>query len=162
MLTPSRWVFPDASPERVAALISTLKVSPLAARVLLRRGIVEPVEAERFLRPVLAHLHDPFLMLGMRTAVDRLRRAIDLREKILLYGDYDVDGTCAVVILKTAIELAGGSVDYHVPHRLREGYGMKTDIIEHAAAEGVSLMISVDTGIRAVDAVRSARDLGSD
>jgi single-stranded-DNA-specific exonuclease len=162
MLTPARWVFPEASPERVAALVSALKVSALAARVLLRRGIVEPVEAERFLRPALAHLHDPFLMLGMRAAVDRLRRAIELREKILLYGDYDVDGTCAVVILKTAIELAGGSVDYHVPHRLREGYGMKADIIEQAAADGVSLVVSVDTGIRAVDAVRSARDRGID
>ena len=101
-------------------------------------------------------------MLGMDTAAERLRRAIANREQILIYGDYDVDGTTAIVILKTAIELCGGSADFHVPHRIREGYGMQDDVIERAAAAGVSLIISVDTGIRAFAAAETARRLGVD
>jgi single-stranded-DNA-specific exonuclease len=101
-------------------------------------------------------------MLGMDKAAVRLRRAIANREQILIYGDYDVDGTTAVVILKTAIELCGGSAAFHVPHRIREGYGMKDDVIERAASAGVSLIISVDTGIRAFAAAETARRLGVD
>jgi single-stranded-DNA-specific exonuclease len=101
-------------------------------------------------------------MLGMDTAAERLRRAIANREQILIYGDYDVDGTTAVIVLKTAIELCGGSADFHVPHRIREGYGMKDDVIERAASAGVSLIISVDTGIRAFAAAETARRLGVD
>jgi single-stranded-DNA-specific exonuclease len=101
-------------------------------------------------------------MLGMDKAAERLRRAIANREQILIYGDYDVDGTTAIVILKTAIELCGGCADFHVPHRIREGYGMKDDVIERAASAGVSLIISVDTGIRAFAAAETARRLGVD
>src|ERR1700757_939771 len=89
------------------------------ARLLVMRGITDPAEAERYLIPSLAHLHSPYLMTGMRQAVDRLEAAIDRKEGILIYGDYDVDGTTAIVILKTAIELCGGSADFHVPHRIR-------------------------------------------
>ena len=89
-------------------------------------------------------------MLGMEAAVGRISAAIARKETILIYGDYDVDGTTAVVILKTAIELCGGTADFHVPHRIKEGYGIKTDVIERAAAAGVALVISVDTGIRAL------------
>ncbi len=96
-------------------------------------------------------------MLGMETAVERLSAAIERREKALIYGDYDVDGTVAVVILKTAIELCGGVADFHVPHRIRDGYGMKGEVIEAAAAAGVRLVISVDTGIRAFAAAEAAR-----
>src|SRR5881398_1360438 len=98
----------------------------------------------------------------MQAAVDRLDAAIERKEGILIYGDYDVDGTTAIVILKTAIERCGGAADFHVPHRIREGYGMKDDIIERAAAEGVRLIISVDTGIRAFTAADTARRLGVD
>ena len=101
-------------------------------------------------------------MLGMDKAAERLRRAIANREQVLIYGDYDVDGTTAVVILKTAIELCGGCADFHVPHRIREGYGMKDDVIERAASAGVSLIISVDTGIRAFAAAETAQRLGVD
>jgi single-stranded-DNA-specific exonuclease len=98
----------------------------------------------------------------MEQAVSRLRRAIDAHEQILLYGDYDVDGTSAVVILKKAIELAGGRASFHVPHRLRDGYGMRSEVVEEAAASGISLIVSVDTGIRASDVVRHASALGID
>jgi single-stranded-DNA-specific exonuclease len=98
----------------------------------------------------------------MEPAVDRLLAAIRNREKILIYGDYDVDGTLSVVLLLKAIELAGGSAGYHVPHRLKDGYGMRTDVVEQAAAEGVRLIVSVDTGIRAAAVVERAAELGID
>src|ERR1035438_7226555 len=98
----------------------------------------------------------------MPEAVARLERAIRIREKILIYGDYDVDGTMSVVLLTTAIRLAGGDVGYHVPHRLKEGYGMRPEVVETAAAQGVTLIISVDTGIRAAEVVRRAAELSLD
>src|SRR5947209_20530466 len=101
-------------------------------------------------------------MSGMKAAVDRLDAAIERKEGILIYGDCDVDGTTAIVVLKTAIELCGGIADFHVPHRIREGYGMRDDVIERAAADGVRLIISVDTGIRAFAAGETASRLGID
>jgi single-stranded-DNA-specific exonuclease len=101
-------------------------------------------------------------MLGMREALERLRQAIASDEKILLYGDYDVDGTTSVVIVKKAIELAGGHASYHIPHRIKDGYGMRSEAIDQAAADGVGLIISLDTGIRAAEAVCRARTLGID
>jgi single-stranded-DNA-specific exonuclease len=107
-------------------------------------------------------MHSPYEMLGMAAAVARLEAAIAGKEDILIYGDYDVDGTTAIVILKTAIELLGGTAGFHIPHRIRDGYGMKDDVIEQAAAAGVKLIISVDTGIRAFAAAETARRLGLD
>jgi single-stranded-DNA-specific exonuclease len=135
---------------------------PLIARLLVARGVRTAAEAAHFLHPSLDHLHDPYLMLGMATAVERIQRAIAARQSILIYGDYDVDGTTAVVLLKTAIERLGGTVRFHVPHRLREGYGMQREILETAANEGVRLVISVDTGIRAFAAAEAAEALGLD
>jgi single-stranded-DNA-specific exonuclease len=132
------------------------------AELLVARGVVQPAEAYAFLNPEPAHLHDPFLMLGMTAAVERLERAIALREPVLLYGDYDVDGTTAVVLLKTAIEMLGGTVRFHVPHRLREGYGLQSSVLEAAYADGVRLVITVDTGMRAFAEAETARKLGLD
>src|SRR5205814_10010290 len=132
------------------------------AGLLAARGIADPEAAERFLFPSLSHLHSPYTMSGMKAAVDRLDAAIERKEGILIYGDYDVDGTTAIVILKTAIELCGGSADFHVPHRIRDGYGMKDDVIERAADVGIRLMISVDTGIRAFAAADTAQRIGVD
>ncbi len=152
-----------------AALLSNaslqLKTPELAAtlaKLLLMRGIQAPETAERFLTPSVAHLHSPYLMSGMKAAVDRLDAAIERKEGILIYGDYDVDGTTAIVILKTAIELCGGSADFHVPHRIKEGYDLRGDVIERAAAAGIHLIISVDTGIRAFAAAETAHRLGVD
>ena len=132
------------------------------AQLLVSRGITEPAAAERFLAPTLGHLHSPYLMRGMKAAIERLDSAIERKEGILIYGDYDVDGTTAIVILKTAIELCGGAADFHVPHRILEGYGMKEDVIERAAASGIRLIISVDTGVRAFAAAETATRLGVD
>jgi single-stranded-DNA-specific exonuclease len=138
--------------------------SPLQtlARLLVRRGITEPDAAARFLFPSLNHLHAPEGMLGLRAAVDRIDAAIERKEPILIYGDYDVDGTMAVIILKTAIELCGGAAEFHVPHRIREGYDLRDDVIERAAAAGIRLIISVDMGIRAFAPAETARRLGVD
>jgi single-stranded-DNA-specific exonuclease len=138
--------------------------SPLQtlARLLIRRGITDPDSAANFLFPALDHLHDPEEMLGLRAAVDRIDAAIEHKESILIYGDYDVDGTMAVIILKTAIELCGGAADFHVPHRIREGYDLRDDVIERAAAAGIRLIISVDMGIRAFAPADTARRLGVD
>jgi single-stranded-DNA-specific exonuclease len=157
-----RWNLPDHPRVDIENLAKILGVGLPAARILWNRGYREPSEAQRFLSPGLADLHDPFRLLGMEAAVTRLVRAIAQKEKILVYGDYDVDGTTSVVILKKAIDLAGGVVEYKVPHRLREGYGMRPEVLEEAAGRGISLVISVDTGIRAADVVRAASALGVD
>ena len=116
--------------------------------------------ARRFLEPSLSDLADPGLLKDMPEAVARLRRAIEGKERVLLYGDYDVDGTSAIVILKKGLDLLGGIASYHVPHRLKDGYGMRSEVVEEAAAAGVSLIVSVDTGIRANDVVKHATALG--
>src|SRR5438477_5767597 len=132
------------------------------ARLLLLRGIEPAESAAQFLSPSLSQLHSPYLMTGMKAAVDRLDAAIERKQGILVYGDYDVDGTTAVVTLKTAIELCGGTADFHVPHRIREGYDLRGDVIERAAAAGIKLVISVDAGTRAFAAAESARRVGVD
>ncbi len=126
------------------------------------RGIADLESAARFLSPSLSHLHPPDKMAGLRAAVDRIDAALERKEPILIYGDYDVDGTMAVIILKTAIELCGGTADFHVPHRIREGYDLRDDVIERAAAAGIRLIISVDMGIRAFAPAETARRLGVD
>lgn len=132
------------------------------AGLLIRRGLTEAHAASRFLFPSVDHLHSPERMSGLRAAVDRLDAAIERKEPMLIYGDYDVDGTMAVIILKTAIELCGGAADFHVPHRIREGYDLRDDVIERAAAAGIRLIISVDMGIRAFAPAETAHRLGVD
>ena len=156
-----RWQLLPCDDAAAAQLAAAAHLHPLVARLLVQRGISTPEAAAAFLAPALAQLHSPYLMTGMREAITRLEAAIARREKILIYGDYDVDGTTAVVILKTAIELCGGAADFHVPHRIREGYGMRDEVIERAAADGIRLIISVDTGIRAFVAADTARRLGT-
>ena len=134
----------------------------ILAPLLVRRGITDSDSAQRFLSPSIPHLHAPELMMGLGAAVNRLDAAIERKEPILIYGDYDVDGTMAVIILKTAIELCGGIADFHVPHRIREGYDMRDDVIERAAAEGIRLIVSVDMGIRAFAPAETAQRLGVD
>jgi len=162
---PQRWQLTPPHPES-AALASAAHVPQVIAELLLARSISAPEAAFAFLNPEIGHLHDPFAMLGMAAAVDRLEHAIARGETILLYGDYDVDGTTAVVLLKTAIEMLAGNngctVRFHVPHRIREGYGIQSAVLESAAAEGVRLVISVDTGMRAFAEARRARELGLD
>jgi single-stranded-DNA-specific exonuclease len=168
---PKQWILPTVDPAAVARLAEHLHCPNAIAGILLSRGISDSTAAHAFLNPTSDHLIDPMLMLGMDLAVARIQRAVQYAEPILIYGDYDVDGTTATVLLKTAIERISariGSKDtpaivtYHVPHRLREGYGMQTGVLGQAAASGVRLVISVDTGIRAFAAADEARALGLD
>jgi single-stranded-DNA-specific exonuclease len=142
--------------------LKNLQLAATVARLLVMRGISDGEAAEHFLAPALSHLHSPYLLTGAELAIDRIEAAIENKESILIYGDYDVDGTTAIVILKTAIELCGGAADFHVPHRIRDGYDMRDDVIEQAAAAGIKLIISVDMGIRAFAPAATARRLGVD
>jgi single-stranded-DNA-specific exonuclease len=153
---------PALEAHAVAALSTALEVGPPAAKVLVHRGFRDPAAAHRFLHPAFEELHDPLSMRDMPAAIERIARAIRGRERILIYGDYDVDGTTSVVLLNKAFELAGGIVTYHVPHRLKDGYGMRSEVVEAAAVQGVKLIVSVDTGIRAAEVVRRAGELGID
>jgi single-stranded-DNA-specific exonuclease len=138
------------------------RIASILAPMLLHRGISDSETAARFLTPSLAHLHAPEKMTGLRAAVERIEAAIERKEPMLIYGDYDVDGTMAVIILKTAIELCGGTADFHVPHRIHEGYDLRGDVIEAAAAAGIRLIISVDMGIRAFAPAETAQRCGVD
>jgi single-stranded-DNA-specific exonuclease len=162
----TRWQLQEVDAGVAQSLAHALGIDPTLAHLLITRGIDSPEKAHHFLNPSLDQLLDPFTMAGMAAAVARLQTAILNREPILIYGDYDVDGTVAVVLLKTAIEIIAGplgcDVRFHVPHRLREGYGMKSEVIEAAAAAGARLIISVDTGIRAFAAAEAAATLGID
>jgi single-stranded-DNA-specific exonuclease len=168
-LPRQRWIVAEPHAEASAALAREARLPPVLAELLVARGIIQAAEAFAFLNPEPSHLHDPFLMLGMAAAVERLERAIARAiaagEPILLYGDYDVDGTVAVVLLKTAFEMLGvpsALVRFHVPHRLREGYGMQSSVLEAAHAEGVRVVVTVDTGMRAFAEAETARRLGLD
>ena len=157
-----RWVSRDHDTAAAEKIQAALGIPSITARLLTQRGVSDPEAASAFLDPSLDQLLDPFLLTGMRTAVDRVRRAIDEKEKILVYGDYDVDGTTSTVLLLKTFEMLGGVADFHVPHRVREGYGMRAEVIERAAQEGAKLLISVDTGIRESEVVERARELGID
>jgi len=162
VLPRQRWVLAERHPEETAALAKATRLPVVLAELLLARGVTQASEAFAFLNPDPDHLHDPLRMLGMTAAVERLERAIAAGEPVLLYGDYDVDGTTAVVLLKTAIEMMGGTARFHVPHRLLEGYGLQSRVLEAAHAEGVRLVITVDTGMRAFAEAETARRLGLD
>ena len=157
-----RWVLRNADSQSVQRLALEMGLSIPVARLLAARGIDNGAQAHKFLNPSLDDLHSPYLMTGLRAAVERLRAAIERGETVFIYGDYDVDGTTAIVILKTALELCGGKVDYHVPHRIREGYGMRDEVIEQAADRGIRVIISVDTGIRAFAAAETSQRRGID
>jgi single-stranded-DNA-specific exonuclease len=161
-LPRQRWSFVEAHPAEAAALAKAARLPLVVAELLVARGIAQPDEAFAFLNPDAAQLHDPLKMLGMDAAADRLERAIAQHEPVLLYGDYDVDGTTAVVLLKTTIEMLGGEARFHVPHRLNEGYGLQSSVLEAAYAEGARLVITVDTGMRAFAEAETARRLGLD
>jgi single-stranded-DNA-specific exonuclease len=156
------WVLPDIPEPQVRALATECGLRLPVARVLWSRGYRDAHAVEQFRHPRLNDLCDPGLLSGMQAAVERLQRAVRDRERILVYGDYDVDGVCSVVLLKKMLQLMGHDATHYVPHRLKEGYGMQTQAIEDAARDGVTLIVSVDTGIRALQAVADARARGID
>src|SRR5881628_1017317 len=161
MISP-RWDLEPCDDPAAERLAAALGIAPIVARLLCQRGLGDPEIAQRFLNPSLDQLHDPLLLAGMRVAVDRIMAAIERRERIAIHGDYDVDGVTSTVILRRALELLGADVIHFIPERLRDGYGLQPAAIDRLHADGVSLVVSVDCGIRGADAARRARELGVD
>src|SRR5438552_17999358 len=157
-----RWVVRHTDQAQAATLAQALGVSTIVASLLIARGYQDVDSAEAFLKPSLDQLHDPFLMRGMTDAVKRLLRAIDDQEPILIYGDYDVDGTTGTAVLLRALRMLGATAGYHVPHRFTEGYGIRQDALEKAFGEGYKLVVSVDCGITAHEPLHWARAQGLD
>src|SRR2546423_8687168 len=147
---------------RAEEFATALGVSSVVAGLLLTRGHVDSISAEKFLKPSHDQLHVPQLMLGIPNAVSRLLYAIDHQEPILIYGDYDVDGTTGTAVLLRALRMLGATAGYHVPHRFTEGYGIRQDALEKAAGEGYKLVVSVDCGITAHEPLHWARAKGLD
>lgn len=157
------WRLKDpADPEKVAQLSAELGIDPVLASLLVTRGVQTFEEARSFFRPNLEALHDPFLMKDMSNAVDRLEKAISEKEKILVYGDYDVDGTTAVALVFSFIRRLTTYVDFYIPDRYDEGYGVSRKGIDWAAENGFGLIITLDCGIKAIDKVAYAKSKGID
>ena len=155
------WVVAQARPE-AETLSAELGIPPAIAQVLVNRGFTDAASAREFLLGGLEGLHDPFLMSGMSGAVERIRRAVASGEKILIFGDYDVDGVLSVVMLHKALTTLGARVDYFIPERLTDGYGIKDHHVSVPVDRGAGLVISVDCGIKAVAFVAAARARGID
>ncbi len=158
-----KWLFPsEPDPVKIAELVKSINVRSVIARLLIQRGIDTFDKAKAFFRPELQALHDPFLMKNMEQAVDRLTQAIEKEEKILIYGDYDVDGTTSVSLVYSFLKHLTSHLNFYIPDRYKEGYGVSMAGIEHAIEEGYSLIITLDCGIRAVDKVAFAKENGID
>lgn len=159
---PSRWERRPLDETVARQLADQLKIPSLIARILTARGICDPDAAALFLKPLMREMHDPLLLKGMAQAADRIGVAIEKGEKIFIFGDYDVDGTTATAILLLTLRQLGADADYHIPHRLNDGYGLRPEAIRFLAEEGAQLIITVDCGITAVDETLVARELGID
>ncbi|MGI8907291.1 MAG: single-stranded-DNA-specific exonuclease RecJ [Candidatus Sumerlaeaceae bacterium] len=158
-----RWEYREAQPDSAQLLRESLGISAVVARVLANRGLISNSgELEQFVRPSLTTLHDPFALAGMRAAVDRLLQAKHRGEKVLVYGDYDTDGTTSTAVLLRTFHKLGIDAAYYIPHRLAEGYGLNATAIESIARRGVRLIVTVDTGIGALEQVVLAKSLGMD
>ncbi len=160
-MNDAQWIFHD-SDDRTRALAEALAIPVKIAQILVNRDISDEGQAHSFLFGTLADLHDPFLMRGMQPAVERLLRAASRGERVLIFGDYDVDGVLSVVILSRALEDLGARVDYYIPDRLEEGYGLKLHLIRIAEERRADVVVSVDCGIKALPFVRAASDRGID
>ncbi|MBM3412837.1 MAG: single-stranded-DNA-specific exonuclease RecJ [Bacteroidetes bacterium] len=157
-----RWIIKSVDQEKVNALQETLQVHQALSTLLLQRGIEDFEQARSYFRPRLEDLHSPWLLKDMDKAVNRIEKAIAQQEKILIYGDYDVDGTTAVASFYLFLSSIHSQVSYYIPHRYKEGYGVSKTGIDYAAENGIKLIISLDCGIKSVDLVHYAKSLGID
>lgn len=157
---PKRWrIFPH-DPDCIAALQRAANLPAVVAQLLVCRGICDPVVARQFLDPKLSALHDPALLPGCAEATQRIGAAIRAGQRIVVYGDYDVDGITGTALLRQCIKLLGGDVSYYVPHRIDEGYGLNHEAIRSLAAQKASMIVTVDCGITSVDQAATARQCG--
>jgi len=159
-----RWKMLAAGEEAVSTLQQSLKISPVICKILVQRGLETFEQSKNYFRPQINQLHDPWLMKDMQKAVERIQHAISRKEKILVFGDYDVDGTTAVACMYQFLQKIcdASLIDFYIPHRYREGYGVSKMGIDHAKENGFTLIISLDCGIKSVELIRYARDIGID
>ena len=158
-----RWILKqDYDLETVEKLATSLGVDRIIATLLVERGVATFEEARRFFRPGLDQIHDPFLMKGMRQAIDRINQAIASKQRIMVYGDYDVDGTSAVALVYSYLKELDDNIDFYIPDREREGYGISTQGIDYARETGVRLIIALDCGVKAMEQVDYAARYGID
>ena len=160
-----KWNYQPPSQEQTEAAKALAKetgINPVLCKLLLERGITSAAEAKRFFRPQLSELHDPFLMKDMSIAVERLNQAMGKKERILVYGDYDVDGTTAVALVYKFLQLFYSNIDYYIPDRYNEGYGVSVKGVDYAYETGVKLIIVLDCGIKAVEEIAYAKEKGID
>jgi len=157
---PTQWVLPSVDERQQEELRRGLGISPILARILASRGLSDPDQARAFLRPELDQLHDPSLLPDMTLAAERLTRAVADQERIVIYGDYDVDGITATALLLQCLRLAGADVGYHIPERLDSGYGLKVDALQELKAQGAQVIVTVDCGVSAVAEAAAAADMG--
>ena len=157
-----RWTIQRHNHNEVKLLGNVLDIPPIVAALLISRGYETEEKAHRFLNPSLDDLHEPNLLKGMKIAVRRILKAIENGEKILIWGDYDVDGTTGTVVLRKALEILGAKTLFHIPHRFTEGYGVNIPALEKAKKDGIGLVISVDCGIRSFEPIAWAKENGID
>ena len=158
-----RWAIRDVPAfDEINQLAEELNIDPVLSTLLIQRGVKTFEQARYFFRPDERHLHDPFLMQDMEKAIERIEAAIAAGEKIMIYGDYDVDGTTAVAVVYSFFKNHHGNIEYYIPDRYKEGYGISTQGIDYAAANGFSLIIALDCGIKSVDKIAYANELGID
>ncbi|MDB5207515.1 MAG: recJ [Flavisolibacter sp.] len=157
-----RWRISTYNKEKAGALFKELKIHPVLCGILVQRGIENFDDAKKFFRPESSLLHDPFLMKDMQKAVDRILTAFSVKEKILVFGDYDVDGTTAVACMYQFLKTYHPPTEFYIPHRYREGYGVSKAGIDFAAANGYTLIISLDCGIKSVSLIEYAKSLDID
>ena len=157
-----RWRIVSSNKTKTDALFSDLKIHPALCNILVQRGIDSYEKAKQFFRPQLSDLHDPFLMKDMDKAVSRILAALSANEKILVFGDYDVDGTTSVASMYQFLKQHHPLTEFYIPHRYREGYGVSKAGIDFAAANKCTLIVALDCGIKSVDLIRYAQDLGID
>jgi len=162
LITERRWLLPTISEDEAAGLAQELGITAVTARLLLRRGVRTAGEARTFLRPSLSELHEPWSLPDIRPATERIIGAIREGARIVVYGDYDVDGISGTAILYLCLRMMGADVSYYIPDRCEEGYGLNRAAIEQLAGLGVALVVTVDCGISAVDEIRAAGELGVD
>jgi len=161
----NKWIFQQQNNEqlqKIKQLAEELNISPVLSQLLVQRGITTFDEARDFFRPDLSQLHDPFLMADMRKAVERLSEALRLNQKILIYGDYDVDGTTSVSLVYKFLNRYYNNLDFYIPDRYSEGYGISYQGIDFAADNDFKLIVALDCGIKAVEKVKYASDKGVD
>ena len=157
-----RWKILTPDKQKSDLLQQSLKISPVICNILVQRGIESFEQSKKYFRPELTDLHDPWLMKDMDKAVERIIRAINNNEKILVFGDYDVDGTTAVACMYRFLKKIHSDLDFYIPHRYREGYGVSKAGIDHAKENGFTLIISLDCGIKSIDLISYAKQLEID